>query len=102
MGQPVSVVEKPSSVPGVVRFECNRSLTGTGHERYGSLADVTAERPCDVLARRLFEHGGVDRLHIHSNMVTVDLAKGSSGAGLLQVVIDLFQHYTEGVQPSIP
>ena len=34
MGQPITVVEKPSSTPGVARFETNRSLTGMGHERY--------------------------------------------------------------------
>ena len=34
MGQPINVVEKPSSTPGVARFETNRSLTGMGHERY--------------------------------------------------------------------
>ena len=34
MGQPVTVIEKPSSKHGVVRFETNRSLTGTEHVRY--------------------------------------------------------------------
>jgi hypothetical protein len=34
MGQPVTVIEKPSSVSGVVRFETNRPLTGMGHEIY--------------------------------------------------------------------
>jgi len=32
MGQPINVVEKPSSTPGLARFEINRSLTGMGHE----------------------------------------------------------------------
>ena len=34
MGQPITVVAKPSSRSGVVRYETNRALTGMGHERY--------------------------------------------------------------------
>jgi hypothetical protein len=102
MGQPITVTEKPTSQPGVVRLDLNRSLTGMGHERYRSAADAVGDRPPDVLARRLFEHGGVDAVHIYSNVITIDLSKGSTGAGLRDVVEDLFIHYTEGVQPSIP
>ena len=43
MGQPVAVVEKPSSIPGMVRFEANRSLTGMGHERFGSRAEAVGQ-----------------------------------------------------------
>ena len=32
MGQPVTVIEKPSSRAGIVRFETNRVLTGMGHD----------------------------------------------------------------------
>ena len=59
MGQPVTVIEKPSSHAGVVRYETNRVLTGMGHERYTSADQAVGERPADVLARRLFERGGV-------------------------------------------
>src|SRR5260221_9019009 len=102
MGQPIAAVQKPTSHPGVVRFELNRSLTGMGHEHYGSIADTAGDRPCDVVARRIFEHGGVDQVHVYSNVVTVDLHKGSTGDGLLEVVEGLFIHYSEGVAPSIP
>ena len=34
MGQPITVIEKPSSNPAVLRFETNRPLSGMGHERY--------------------------------------------------------------------
>ncbi len=102
MGQPISVVEKPSSKPGVVRLEINRSLTGMGHERYRSPEDAAGERPPDVLARRLFERGGVASVHIYSNMITVELAEGGSGEGLRELIEDLFIHYREGVQPSLP
>lgn len=102
MGQPVTVVEKRSPKPGLVRFEINRSLTGMGHERYRSPADATGDRPPDVLARRLFERGGVDAVHVYSNVITVDLAEGADGVGMRQLIEELFIHYREGVEPSIP
>ncbi|MGH9177559.1 MAG: hypothetical protein ACRD0N_03260 [Acidimicrobiales bacterium] len=102
MGQPIVVVQKPSSTKGVLRFEINRSLTGMGHERYPSAAHATGDRPPDVLARRLFEHGGVDAVHVYSNMVTVELSEGERGDGMLELVEQLFIHYRDGVQPSIP
>lgn len=102
MGQPVTVVQKPSLKPGVVRFEINRSLTGMGHERYRSTADATGDRPPDVLARHLFEHGGVAAVHVYSNVITVELAEGGATEGLKELIEELFIHYREGVQPSIP
>ncbi len=102
MGQPVSVVEKISATPGVVRFEANRSLTGMGHERYRSREDATGTRPPDELARRLFDTGQVAAVHVYSNMITVDLAKGAVADGLCEVVEDLFLYYREGVTPATP
>ena len=102
MGQPITVVEKRSPKPGLVRFEINRSLTGMGHERYRSAADATGDRPPDVLARRLFEHGGVAGVHIFSNVITVELAGGGTSEGIRELIEELFIHYREGVQPSIP
>ena len=102
MGQPVAVVERPSSRPGVVRFEINRSLTGMGHERYRSPADAGGDRPPDVLARLLFERGGVDAVHVFSNVITVDLAEGAGPEGIKELIEQLFIHYREGVEPSVP
>ena len=99
MGQPIVVVEKPSSRPGVVRFEANRSLSGMGHERYTSAADAVGDRPVDELARRLFERGGIDAIHIYSNVITVDLSKGATSDGLLDVIRNLFIYYRPGVKP---
>lgn len=99
MGQPITVIEKRTAIPGVVRFEINRSLTGMGHERYRSRGDAVGERPVDELVRRLFDHGGVDAVHVNSNVITVDLAKGADGAGLIDVIRDLFIFYREGVRP---
>ena len=99
MGQPITVDEKPSATPGVVRFELNRSLTGMGHERYASPDVATGDRVVDELARRLFATGKVASIHIYSNVVTVDLDKGMTSDGLAGVIHDLFIYYTPGVVP---
>ena len=78
MGQMVAVTEKPSTSPGVVRFELNRALTGMGHERYRSAADAFGPRPAAELARRLFATGQAAAVHVYANIVTVDLAKGAT------------------------
>jgi len=93
MGQPINVVEKPSSTPGVARFETNRSLTGMGHERYASVDDILDDRPVDELARRLFDSGGVTRVHANGSMVTVHLADGWTGEKLLDVIRGLYIYY---------
>src|SRR5438270_4069954 len=100
MGQPITVVEKASRRPGVVRFEVNRPLTGMGHERYVVGQTIDGVRPPDELARRLLAHGGVDAVHIYDNMVTVDLAKGARGDGLIDVVRELFLFYRGESTPS--
>ena len=100
MGQPINVVEKPSSNPGIARFETNRSLTGMGHERYASPDDILDDRPIDELARRLFESGGVTRVHANGSMVTVHLAEGWTGAQLLDVIRGLYIFYPPATNGS--
>ena len=51
-----------------------------GHERYSRREDATGVRPVDELARRLFDRGGIDGIHIYSNVITIDLAKGGRRA----------------------
>ena len=102
MGQPITVTERPSTQEGVVRFEINRSLTGMGHERYFAGQPATGDRPPDVLARRLFEHGGVKAVHIYSNEVTIEVEPGASPHGLREIIERLYIHYLPGVSPSIP
>ena len=97
MGQPITVVEKPSHTPGIARIETNRSLTGMGHERYASVDDILADRPVDELARRLFDSGGVTQVHANGSVVTVHLADGWTGEKLLDVIRGLYIHY-----PSAP
>jgi hypothetical protein len=99
MGQPITVEEKSSATPGIVRFELNRSLTGMGHERYRTPDDATGDRVVDELARRLFASGKVAAVHIYSNVVTVDVVKGMASDGLAAIIHDLFIYYTPGVVP---
>jgi hypothetical protein len=94
MGQLVGVVEKTSSIPGLVRYELNRNLTGSGHERFASIADATGPRPSAELARRLFGTGHVASVHLFMNVVTVDLQKGFASDGLADIVRDLYQYWT--------
>ncbi|MGD9997755.1 MAG: hypothetical protein AB7L17_20405 [Ilumatobacteraceae bacterium] len=101
MGQLVSVVQKPSTIPGVIRFEANRSLTGQGHERFGTEADAVGPRPAAMLARRLLSTGQVEGVHVYSNIITVNLLKGFNGAGLDEIVRDLFQYWKPGMEPAV-
>jgi hypothetical protein len=102
MGQPVTVIEKPSAVAGVVRFETNRPLTGMGHEIYRSVDDAVADRPADLVARVVFEHGGIQSVHVNANVITVALAPGGNAAGLKERLEELFIYYREGVEVVMP
>lgn len=95
MGQLITVTEKTSNRPNVVRFELDRSLTGMGHERYLSRADANSPRPPDELARRLFDRGGVTGVHIYSNVVTVDLEPGATTDGMAEIIRDLFLYFRQ-------
>lgn len=102
MGQLITVSRKSAIRPDVVIFELNRSLTGMGHERYKSAADAVRDRPVDELARRLFAAGGVEGVHVYSNMVTVDLAPGAPADGLEDIIHGLFTYYRPGVEVVEP
>lgn len=99
MGQPITVVEKPSTTnPAILRLETNRPLSGMGHDRYESPPGELRQRPVDEVARRLFAAGGVEGVHIHGSVITLRLGGGRTGAGLADIVRDLFLHY--GEQPA--
>ena len=102
MGQPIVVTRNASPTPGVLRFEINRSLTGMGHHRYVADRTVTGDRPPDELARRLFARGGIDAVHVFSNIITVTLARGGSPDGIAEIIEGLYTYYREGVLPAIP
>jgi hypothetical protein len=95
MGQSIVATEKPSSNPGVVRFETNRALTGMGHERYTAGTEVWGERPPDELARRLLAKPAVAAVQINGNVVTVDLNKGHTSEGLLEIIENLYRFYPD-------
>jgi len=97
MGQLVSVIEKPSNRPGVVRYVLNRALTGMGHERFVAGQEIVGDRPADELARRLFESGKVLGVAVNSNVLTVEL-DGNDSSGLKEIIIDLYTYYVPGVE----
>jgi hypothetical protein len=97
----VGVVERKSTIPGVVRFELNRSLSGMGHERFASVVDAIGNKPSASLARQLFATGKVDSVHVYSNIVTVDVAKGYDSSGLADIVREMYRYWKPGVEPPI-
>jgi hypothetical protein len=102
MGQSITVTEKRGVRHDVARFELNRSLTGMGHETYRARSDAVGPRPADELARRLFDRGGIEAVHVYSNVVTIDLAPGADTTGIADLIRDLFLYYGEGVTPATP
>ena len=99
MGQPITVVEKPSSRTGVVRYETNRALTGMGHERYRAGDEILGTAPAGELARRLFDRGGITGVHVNGNVVTVELTEAKAEAeGIDEVIASLYLYWVEGVE----
>ena len=99
MGQPITVVEKPSSRTGVVRYETNRALTGMGHERYRVGDEILGTAPADELARRLFDRGGITGVHVNGNVGTVELTEAEAEAeGIDEVIASLYLYWVEGVE----
>lgn len=99
MGQQIAVIAKPSRIPGVVRYEANRNLTGMGHETFSSVDQAVGPRPAAVLARDLLSTGQVSSVHVYGNVITVDLAKGFTADGLDAVVRDMYQYWKPGMTP---
>ena len=99
MGQPVTVIQKSATKPGVLRFEINRSITGMDHERYSHDDEIHGNRPPDQLAISLFGLGGIDRIHINSNVVTLDLGKGGvNPVEIINTITKMFTFYLPGVE----
>lgn len=102
MGEPVTVIETLSGRQGYVRFETNRSFTGMGHESYRAGEEILRDRPPDELARRLFETGDVEEVHVYAQTVTVKLRSGAEAAGLARIIEDLHTYYRPGVEVPTP
>jgi hypothetical protein len=81
-----------------MRFETNRTLTGMGHERFSSMADAVGPRPAAALARQLLATGKVDSVYMYSNIVSVDVSKGSTAEGLGDVVRNMYQYWKPGME----
>ena len=99
MGQLVAVEQKAGGASTIVRFETNRSLTGSGHERFTSAAEAKGPRPAAVIARRFFEAGHVSWVHVYGNCITASLEAGASQASLNEIVRDLYQYWKPGMVP---
>ncbi len=99
MGQLVAVEQKAGGASTVVRFETNRSLTGSGHERFTSATEAKGPRPAAVIARRFFEAGHVSWVHVYGNCITASLEAGASQASLNEIVRDLYQYWKPGMVP---
>lgn len=90
MGQPITVTSRPGTLPEVMHFELNRSLTGMDIERYKSGEEVTGTRPPDELARRLFVLG-VDAVTVYSSVVTAT-ASSTRWSELRPKVTEAIEH----------
>ncbi|MGH1503653.1 MAG: hypothetical protein ACRBI6_08870 [Acidimicrobiales bacterium] len=97
MGEPVTVIEKPSTNPGIVRFETNRTFTGMGHERYELGQEITGDRPVDDIGRVLLETGHAQSVHVYAQTITVHMAPGASTAELKEALESVALHYKPGV-----
>ena len=99
MGQPITVVRRPSSRAGVVRFETNRALTSMGHESYRAGDDIPGTTPADELARRLFARGGIAGVHMNGSVVTLEMADADSDPeGIEEIIAGLYLYWVEGVR----
>ncbi len=92
MGQPVTVIEKLTSLPGVIQYETNRVLSGMGHDTFTPDRPPQRNRPVDVLARRLLERGGIHSIHVNGNVITVR-TDSHDATGIKEIVEDLYLYY---------
>jgi hypothetical protein len=102
MGQPITAIRTESSRHDTLRFEINRNLTGMDHERYVADQPIEDDRPPDRLARALFEHGGVNSVHIYANMITVGHDRDVDTSELQEIVEQLYIYYRPGVEVVVP
>ena len=87
------LVEVADLVRVLSRVSCGH-VHGMGHRYYHGAEDALSdEDPADVLASRLFARGGIDYLHVHGNVATVDLSKGYTSEGIVDIIAGLFAHY---------
>ena len=74
MGQPVDVSVKETLDPDVRVFETDRWLTGMGN----GLFESAQSAPEGTMARRVFEVGDVEAVHVYGNCLTVTKSRRAS------------------------
>lgn len=102
MGEPITFIKTNSSRPGTVRYEINRTLTGTDHERYEAGQVIEDDRPVDQLAKDLLAVDGVSSLHIYANIITIQLSRDIDLSPIDEAIENLFIYYLPGVEVVIP
>lgn len=102
MGEPVTVIESASNRQDYYRFDTNRVFTGMGHESYAAGDIIYGDRPPDEIARRLFDTGRVDEVHVYAQTITVKLFEGAKPDGLKAIIEDLHTYYLPGVEVPSP
>lgn len=70
-----------------------------GHEHFTSAADAFGPRPAAELARRFFDTGQVDAVHVYSNIVTAELARGGTEAPLADIIRTMYRYWQPGMTP---
>ncbi len=69
------------------------------HERYSDGVEILGDRPPDQLAKSLFSLGGIERVHINSNVITLDLGKGGvNPSEIINTITKMFTFYLPGVE----
>ncbi|MGH8999570.1 MAG: NifU N-terminal domain-containing protein [Acidimicrobiia bacterium] len=105
MGQEITVSSRNGVSADVKHFSCNRSLTGMQTLRYHFDEEVAGDKPPDVLARRLFALGGIQKVTIYSSEVTVSAPQWAwldIEDKVRETIANLFIHYGEGAAPPDP
>jgi hypothetical protein len=87
-----------------VRFEINRTVSGMGHEVFRSVAeaDAAGDAPAADVARRIFAVGGVEAVHIYSNVITVHLGERANAGAIKDAIENMYIFYGEGVEVVVP
>lgn len=104
MGQSITVTSRPGSRAGVRFFELNRSITGMDIERYGVRPPDSAQRPPDVVAKRLFDLGATS-VTVYSSMVSVEAPAAEwerLDRAICHTLEHLFNYYGDDAGWSFP
>ena len=98
MGQPVTVIQKSVTnleYSDLKSTEALRDGPRTIFHWTRDLRDTTS----DQLAKALFNLGGIEKIHMNSNVITIDQAKGQiNPAEIAKTITEMFTYYLPGVE----